>query len=111
MTRYTVSGRHALIMLLCCIIPLAAIFLVAVLGIPLSTLATVAILLLCPLLHILMMRGMAGHGSHGSASCHQPGSEPTRTLPAGEVAGSQTRQSENAAIEPAAAPDTAPVRR
>lgn len=111
MTRYTVSGRHALIMLLCCLIPLAALFLVAVLGIPLSTLATAAIVLLCPLLHILMMRGMAGHGSESGASCHQPRSEPVRALPAGEVTGGQSRQTQDPAIEPAAAPDTARGRR
>jgi len=64
------TGKHTLIMLLCCLIPLAAIFAVTVLGVPVTGLGTVAIVLLCPLMHILMMRGMGGHNHQGQASCH-----------------------------------------
>ena len=69
---HTMSGKHTLIMLLCCLIPLAAFFLVSAFNIPLSSLGTVALVLLCPLMHILMMRGMAGHShdSQGQPSCH-----------------------------------------
>lgn len=64
------NGKHTLIMVLCCLVPLAAIFAVTVLGVPVGTLGTVAIVLLCPLMHILMMRGMGGHNHQGQASCH-----------------------------------------
>ena len=62
------SGKHTLIMLLCCLVPLAAVFAVTVLGVPVGTLGTVAIVLLCPLMHIFMMRGMGGHNHHGQAA-------------------------------------------
>jgi hypothetical protein len=64
------NSKHTLIMLLCCLVPLAAIFMVTVLGIPVSGLGTVALVMLCPLMHILMMRGMGNHEHQGQASCH-----------------------------------------
>ena len=57
-------------MALCCLVPLGAIFAITVLGVPLGTLGTVAIVLLCPLMHIFMMRGMGGHNHQGQAACH-----------------------------------------
>ena len=65
------SGKHTLIMLLGCLVPLAAVFAVTVLGVPVGTLGTVAIVLLCPLMHIFMMRGMGGHNHQGQAACHK----------------------------------------
>lgn len=64
------NSKHTFIMLLCCLVPLAAFFLVSVLGIPLNSLATFALILMCPLMHILMMRGMGGHDHQGEAPCH-----------------------------------------
>ena len=80
MKEHSASGKHMLIMALCCLVPLAAIFMVSVLGIPLSSLGTVALVLLCPLMHILMMRGMGHHGAQGQPSCHENQSEPASTL-------------------------------
>ncbi len=66
------NSKHMLIMALCCLIPLAGFFVVSAFGIDLAGLGTVALVLLCPLLHILMMRGMGSHthGSQNQPSCH-----------------------------------------
>ncbi len=58
-------NRHLWIMLLCCLIPVAALGAIFLFGIPISNVLFVGLLLLCPLLHLLMMRG-GGH-AHGEA--------------------------------------------
>ena len=67
-------------MLACCLVPLALLAVVAVAGINLGGILPFAIVLLCPLMHVLMMRGMMGHdhtghqaasdGGGASESCH-----------------------------------------
>ncbi len=52
-------------MILCCLIPMLGLGLAWLFGVPLGTLGTFALLLLCPLGHIILMRGM-GHKSHRS---------------------------------------------
>lgn len=59
------GNHHVWLMLLCCLIPVAAIGAVFFFNIAVSTTLFVGLLLLCPLLHILMMMGMGGH-SHGT---------------------------------------------
>lgn len=53
-------SRHMLIMLVCCLAPLAAFAALTIFRIPVSTLLTIGLVLLCPLGHFLMMRGMMG---------------------------------------------------
>jgi len=60
--RARLSRRHLLIMLVCCLLPVAAIGAVWALDIPLSSVLVFGLLLLCPLGHLLMMRG--GHHHH-----------------------------------------------
>lgn len=51
--------RHALIMALCCLIPVVAIAVLWAMGVP-NNYLFLGVMLLCPLLHIVMMRG-GGH--------------------------------------------------
>ena len=58
-------SKHALIMVLCCLIPIIALVVLWAVGVSWSYLIW-GVLLLCPLLHILMMRGMGkGHKDGG----------------------------------------------
>jgi len=53
--------KHSLVMLACCLVPMALLGLVLATGVSLGGLAPYAMIVLCPLLHVVMMRGM-GHG-------------------------------------------------
>ncbi len=57
------ASKHALIMILCCLIPLALLVVLWAIGISGSYLI-LEVLLLCPLLHIFMMRGMRKGSEH-----------------------------------------------
>jgi len=63
------NRKHALLMILCCLIPLAAFAAISILRVPVNTVIFVAIALACPAMHLLMMRGMANHG--GEHAHHQ----------------------------------------
>ena len=56
-------SKHTLIMVLCCLIPLVILGILWVAGVSGSYLI-LGVLLLCPLLHIVMMRGMHKGGEH-----------------------------------------------
>ena len=57
-------------MLACCLLPVAAIVAVSVFKVPLGTLGLFALLLLCPIGHLLLMRGM-GHQHKTAESGNQ----------------------------------------
>jgi len=58
-------NRHVLIMLLCCAIPLALIFALPYLGVTLSSSGwLLLVLLLCPFMHLFMMRGHGNDHHH-----------------------------------------------
>jgi len=61
------QGRnlHLWLMLLCCLIPIAALGAIFLLNVPVSSALLFALILLCPLSHLLLM-GRFGH-THGAA--------------------------------------------
>jgi len=59
-------NSQALLMVLGCLVPMGAIAAVVLFGIPLDTVVVFGLVLLCPLMHLFMMRGMGhSHADHG----------------------------------------------
>ena len=66
----SMNKKHMLIMLACCLVPLAAFGAIAVFKAPVNTVVYVGLLLLCPAMHLLMMRYMMGPDHDGQAHDH-----------------------------------------
>ena len=93
---------HWILMLLCCLIPLAGIAAIVLFRVPTSSVLYFALVLMCPLLHLVMMRSMRhDHASPLTTHVHLQGpsgangpKDPGRIVDAdprlGEVAGGTT---------------------
>jgi 4-amino-4-deoxy-L-arabinose transferase-like glycosyltransferase len=71
----TNHSQHGLLMLLCCLIPIGLILAVSVFGLslgPLNALLPYAIVLLCPLMMWLMMRGHGADEEHTHTAPQTP---------------------------------------
>jgi len=66
------NSRHLWIMLLCCLIPVAALAAIFAFGVPVSQVLTFGLILLCPLSHFLLM-GLMGRGGHEHGQKEQTG--------------------------------------
>lgn len=68
------TRKHTLIMLICCLVPIAALAVIAVFEIPVNPVVYGIILLACPLSHLLMMKFMVDdHKQQDSLEhSHQP---------------------------------------
>ena len=74
-------NRHLLLMVLCCTIPLALIFALPYLGVSLSSSGwLLLVLLLCPLMHLLMMRGHGSHYHHDDETGRRNSQDRTREV-------------------------------
>ncbi|GEM_PF-1065096 len=73
-------GKHMLLMLVCCLVPLALILAVSVFGLSLGALQPLVpyvLALMCPLMMIFMLRGMVQ--GHGASDAHQQHTRAQRT--------------------------------
>ena len=65
---------HWILMLLCCLIPLAGIAAIVLFRVPTSSVLYFGLVLMCPLLHLVMMRSMRhDHASPATTSVHRHG--------------------------------------
>ena len=75
------NKKHVLIMLACCLIPLAALAAVFVFRVPVNSVFYVGLLLLCPALHLLMMKGMMNHDRAGQDHAAHHAQTPQQLVP------------------------------
>lgn len=69
------NGAHSGMLLVCSLVMAGAV-LVFVSGFSLANLAPLALLVVCPLMHFLMMRGHGSHSQASQPSCHEPKAAP-----------------------------------
>ena len=87
---------HWILMLLCCLIPLAGIAAIVLFRVPTSSVLYFGLVLMCPLLHLVMMRSMRhDHASPSTTHVHRhaPGGDGRPEI-LGQSAGVDPRRGE-----------------
>lgn len=64
------SKKHIIILLLCCLIPVVAIAAILLFRLSVNQVLLLALVLLCPLSHLLMMKFMPHDESHFQGQTH-----------------------------------------
>jgi hypothetical protein len=62
------SKKHTILMTLCCVIGMGAAAAIFIFGVPVNSIVTVLLILLCPLSHLFMMKFMMKDGHNHGAS-------------------------------------------
>ena len=70
-----IGNHHLWFMLVCGLIPIAAVGAIFLFGVPVNSVLLVGLFLLCPLFHLSMM-GLGGHG-HGEETSSDTSSTPS----------------------------------
>lgn len=65
------SKKHIIILLLCCLIPVAAIGAILLFHLSVNQVLLLALVLLCPLSHLLMMKFMPHDEGHLQGQTHE----------------------------------------
>ena len=66
------NKKHILLMLACCLIPLAGVAAIWLFKLPANNVLYFGMILLCPLLHFVMMRDMFKSGQHDMTGHNHP---------------------------------------
>ncbi|RPI33672.1 MAG: hypothetical protein EHM70_05265 [Chloroflexota bacterium] len=81
------NTKHVVLMVLCCLIPLAGLAAIRLFNVPVNGLMYFGLMLLCPVSHLLMMKymmGEEGHASHNHAPQVGPEAQSCHSEPATE---------------------------
>jgi len=70
------TRKHMLVLVLCCLVPVAALTAVVVFRLPVSSVLLFGLVLLCPISHVVMMALMGrDHASHGHSPAPRPSAQ------------------------------------
>jgi hypothetical protein len=65
------NRKHLILMAIGCLLPLAALTAIFIFQVKVSTVLLYGLVLLCPAMHLFMMRGHMNHDQHGDVNQHK----------------------------------------